>query len=56
MQAVILERGGSFGGAPACIWPLHAPDLVLVGQEVGSPVGRAIRTLPGGGSVHLNRG
>ena len=21
-------RGGSFGAAPACTWPLHAPDLV----------------------------
>ncbi len=23
------------GAAPSRIWPLHAPDLVLVGQQVG---------------------
>ncbi len=33
-QAGSKERCGSFGAAPACPWPLHAPDLVLVEQQV----------------------
>ena len=27
--------GGSFGAALSRIWPLHAPDLVLVEQQIG---------------------
>jgi hypothetical protein len=43
MRAVILERAVPSGAAPACIHepvtrvttrPLHAPDLVLVEQQV----------------------
>ncbi len=25
-----IDGGGSLGAAPARVWPLHAPDLVLV--------------------------
>ena len=46
-RASLIDWGGSFGAAPARIWPLHAPDLVLVGQPTNhtSAYGR-YRLLP----------